>query len=96
MLFPTQFLIYCPCLILRECAPSTSLHVILDNFQSRYEFDFMRSGFVCHDCASPEQHHMEIRCRDCSLCPIGTYTYPDENCCLQCPAGDENKHSYLC
>ncbi|XP_022799326.1 putative leucine-rich repeat-containing protein DDB_G0281931 isoform X2 [Stylophora pistillata] len=70
-----------------ECAPSTSLHVILDNFQSRYEFDFMRSGFVCHDCASPEQHHMEIRCRDCSLCPIGTYTYPDENCCLQCPAG---------
>ena len=46
------FIYYCHYPILSECAPSTSLYVILDNDLSYFGFSFSLSGFVCHDCAT--------------------------------------------
>ena len=77
--------------ILSECAPTTSLHVILDHYQSIFSSCFTRSGFVCHDCTSREKHSAPIYCANCSLCPVGTYSCTDGSRCLPCPAGNEKK-----
>lgn len=70
-----------------ECAPSTSLHVILDNDQYGFRSGFIRSGFVCHNCVTSKRRIIHIGCKNCSLCPAGTYIYNDENHCLECFAG---------
>ena len=97
MLFPSELLINYHCLILSECAPSTSLHVILDNNQYGFISGFIRSGFVCHNCVTSKRFlHIYIGCKNCSLCPAGTYIYNDENHCLECFAGNENDHLFHC
>ncbi|CAH3143250.1 unnamed protein product [Pocillopora meandrina] len=75
-----------------ECAPTTSLHVILDHYQSIFSSCFTRSGFVCHDCTSREKHSAPIYCANCSLCPVGTYSCTDGSLCLPCPAGNGILH----
>ena len=96
MLFPSELLINHHCLILSECAPSTSLHVILDNDQYGFRSGFIRSGFLCHDCVTSKRQIIHIGCKNCSLCPAGTYIYNDENHCLECFAGSENDHLFHC
>ena len=87
------YLLYnCP--ILSECTPPTSLHVILDNDQYGFKLYFTRSGFVCHDCPSYKKHSLQYGCTNCSLCPVGTCMYNDENRCLQCPAGNGKKQLF--
>ena len=94
MFFPREFLIYCYYPIFSECAPSTSLYLILDNDLSSLRSGFSHSGFVCHDCTTHKKHSFTTKCNNCSLCPVGTYMYTDENRCLECPAGNENKHLF--
>ena len=97
MLFPSELLINYHCLILSECAPSTSLHVILDNDQYRFSSGFIRSGFVCHKCVTSKRFlRIYTGYKNCSLCPAGTYIYNDENHCLECFAGNENDHLFDC
>ena len=96
MLFLSELLINYHCLILSECAPSTSLHVILDNDQYGFRSGFIRSGFLCHDCVTSKRQIIHIGCKNCSLCPAGTYIYNDENHCLECFAGSENDHLFHC
>ena len=73
-----------------------SLHVILDNDQYRFISGFIRSGFVCHNCVTSKRHIIHTGCKNCSLCPAGTYIYNDENHCLECFAGSENDHLFHC
>ena len=94
LFFPSEYLIYFYYPILSECAPSTSLYFILDNELSNFRFGFSRSGFVCHDCATYEKQTLSNICKNCSLCPVGTYMYTDENRCVDCPAGNENEHLF--
>ena len=81
-------------LSLSECAPSTSMHVILDNDLSFFRLGFERSGFLCRDCTTHKKQTLFVQCRNCSLCPVGTYMHTDENRCLECPAGNENNHLF--
>nr|XP_058967946.1 putative leucine-rich repeat-containing protein DDB_G0281931 [Pocillopora verrucosa] len=69
-----------------ECAPSKSLHVILDWHQSRFRFAFARSGFLCRNHIY-ENQSLQIKYKNCSLCPVGTYMSADGKHCLKCPAG---------
>ena len=94
MFFPLEFLIYCYYPIFSECAPSASLYLILDNDLANFRSGFSHSGFVCHDCTTHKKHSFTTKCNNCSLFPVGTYMYTDENRRLECPAGNENKHLF--
>ena len=71
-------------LSLSECAPSTSLHVILDKDQVDYKGGLTRSGFVCHNCRPLDVYGS--RCANCSLCPVGFHS---DDTCKMCPAGNK-------
>lgn len=79
-----------PCfLFVSECAPSSSIHIILDR-REHYFVDSLRvSGFVCT--IQPKNYERWNTRFKCSFCKAGTKSTAFDNC-LKCPAGKEMLH----
>ncbi|KAJ7380905.1 hypothetical protein OS493_004488 [Desmophyllum pertusum] len=69
-------------IVVIECAPSESSHIIFDTAGRGHVIDRLRlSGFSCARCNSSD-----LLCYNCSFCSPGTYSSRNGTC-VECPAG---------